>query len=61
MNNFGKLIIIVFYADWYEHSMNYLEMFKNALKLYPFQESEIVFSNCDAEKVPEIANKYAVN
>jgi len=24
MNNFGKMIVVTFYADWYEHSVDYL-------------------------------------
>ena len=61
MNNFGKLLIILFYADWHEHSINYLEIFKSALKLIPFSDQEIVFNFCDAEKVPEISTKFNIN
>lgn len=37
MNNFGKLIVIVFYADWYEHSKSVKILFNyllNKIKVY---------------------------
>ncbi|KAL4459496.1 hypothetical protein ABPG74_018109 [Tetrahymena malaccensis] len=59
LNNFGKLIVITFYADWYDHSVNYVEQIANLQELMQIQD--VVFCKCDAEKVPEVANKFQVS
>lgn len=59
MNNFGKAIVIVFYADWYEHSTNLTESIKNLHEIEPILD--VLLYKCDAVKVPELANRFKVS
>lgn len=58
MNNFGKVLVISFYSDWYEHSVNFVEQIASLSEIVPL--SDVIFARCDAEKVPEVANRYSV-
>lgn len=54
LNNFGKVIVIVFYAEWHEHSCNYLNQIKHLVKLMNLPTSDVVFTFCDADKLTEV-------
>ena len=61
LNNFGKVIVIVFYAEWHEHSRNYLNQFKHLVKLMGLPSSDVIFTFCDADKVGELPKYFGVN
>ncbi|EAR88740.1 monothiol glutaredoxin-S11 protein (macronuclear) [Tetrahymena thermophila SB210] len=56
--NFGKMVVIAFYADWNEHSLNYIDQLESLIDISPFPD--VVFAKCDAEKVPQVADKFQV-
>lgn len=55
MNNFGKVIIFVFHAEWHEHSLEYLENMKDLFELSEIDSTQVVFAELNAEIVPQVA------
>ncbi|KRX05878.1 Thioredoxin-like fold [Pseudocohnilembus persalinus] len=60
MNNFGKIIVIIFHAAWHQHSNEYLENFQTLLEISELNGEKIMFAQCDADKVPQVSTNYNI-
>lgn len=51
LNNFGKILVLVFHAQWHEYSIDYLQKFEQLIELSSPPGDELLFVSVDAEKV----------
>ena len=57
LNNFDKLFVVLFYADWYEPSTHMLNSLKSTARLF---EGRCIFVAADADKIDTLAEKFSV-
>lgn len=59
MNNFGSILVFIFYAEWNEPSKQFLTNLNNSIPIFGGFDNVKYFSLC-AEKCPETFKKFAV-
>ena len=59
MNNFGSVLVFVFYADWNEDSKKFRENFTQSIEIFGDYDNARYFS-LSAEKCPETLKKFNV-
>ena len=59
MNNFGSVLVFIFYADWNQASKDFLENLKKSIPIFGQYDNVKYYSFC-AERSPETFEKFSV-